>query len=518
MKRFDLHHLVLALLLVVASCAMSRQTPTDKNTNWLQPCESDSDCGQGSCICSICTASCDTDTSCEALSGEAICFEPKNDVLSDFYESCETEKVKGICLPECNAEEECPEGLQCVADVCIPEDIEVDDSMPVDGAVADSDDAFVALCGNGIMEGDEACDDGNFDDEDGCTRFCAYTCNHDDDCDDGNPCNGKEICIDDHICSTAIEWLPDGAPCGDNDSCFNGVCLRDVADLDNAFVARCGNGILEGIEACDDGNLDDEDGCTRLCEYTCIHDHDCDDGDPCNGTEICVDDYHMCSTDTEWLRNGDSCGDNASCFKGVCVERVCGNGIVEGYEECDDGNLDETDGCTTECTDNCEEKPDGTPCGDDASCSWGHCFENFCGDGIVQGDEACDDGNDDNTDSCTTRCVVNCEAVENGTPCGENALCTMGLCAGHVCGNGILEGDEACDDGNLDETDGCTTECTDNCEEKPDGTPCGNDASCFLGICLDNVCGDGIVQGDEACDDGNLDYTDGCTPRCIVTR
>ena len=33
-----------------------------------------------------------------------------------------------------------------------------------------------------------------------------------------------------------------------------------------------------------------------------------------------------------------------------CVFEGCGNGIVEDNEECDDGNLIETDGCYSNCT------------------------------------------------------------------------------------------------------------------------------------------------------------------------
>jgi cysteine-rich repeat protein len=58
-----------------------------------------------------------------------------------------------------------------------------------------------------------------------------------------------------------------------------------------------------------------------------------------------------------------------------------------------------------------------------------------------------------------------------------------------VCGNGTVEAGEACDDGNLDEVDECTTTC-----QVPG-------------------CGDGIIQQafGEICDDGNTDPGDGCT-------
>ena len=41
--------------------------------------------------------------------------------------------------------------------------------------------------------------------------------------------------------------------------------------------AVCGNGnVDEGSrEECDDGNTDDTDGCTSLCEYSCHADADC---------------------------------------------------------------------------------------------------------------------------------------------------------------------------------------------------------------------------------------------------
>jgi MYXO-CTERM domain-containing protein len=63
------------------------------------------------------------------------------------------------------------------------------------------------------------------------------------------------------------------------------------------------------------------------------------------------------------------------------------------------------------------------------------------------------------------------------------------------CGNGNVDGGEACDDGNDDDTDDC------------------------LSTCVAATCGDGFVQaGVEACDDGNLDDGDDCDSTCGVER
>ncbi len=55
-----------------------------------------------------------------------------------------------------------------------------------------------------------------------------------------------------------------------------------------AFEFGCGNGVVDENEACDDGNAEDGDGCTRLCELENTDDDDNDgggDGDGNNSTE-----------------------------------------------------------------------------------------------------------------------------------------------------------------------------------------------------------------------------------------
>jgi cysteine-rich repeat protein len=64
-------------------------------------------------------------------------------------------------------------------------------------------------------------------------------------------------------------------------------------------------------------------------------------------------------------------------------------------------------------------------------------------------------------------------------------------CALPVCGNGVLESPEECDDGGLDPGDGCDS----LCDTEP-------------------VCGNGIVEGIEECDDGGIASGDGCSASC----
>lgn len=74
-----------------------------------------------------------------------------------------------------------------------------------------------------------------------------------------------------------------------------------------------------------------------------------------------------------------------------------------------------------------------------------------------------------------------CELATEGCPCTAGGGCDPGLecvegaCAAiqAVCGNGELEADEICDDGNTDNTDSCTT------------------------LCAAPSCTDGILSGDE---------------------
>ena len=77
-----------------------------------------------------------------------------------------------------------------------------------------------------------------------------------------------------------------------------------------------------------------------------------------------------------------------------------------------------------------------------------------CGDGVVDGDEACDDGNTDDADGCSASCQL--EACDDGVAQATEA-CDDDPTGGAVeCGNGVTEAGEACDDGNTAAGDGCS--------------------------------------------------------------
>jgi cysteine-rich repeat protein len=186
---------------------------------------------------------------------------------------------------------------------------------------------------------------------------------------------------------------------------------------------------------------------------------------------------------------------------------VCGDGAVEGGEECDLG-ADNSDAGA--CTANCKNAA--------------------CGDGLVQdGVEACDDGNTDDGDSCTSTCMAaSCgdgivgplEECDDGNDVDTDDCTTM--CMNAKCGDGIVGPGEACDDGNMNDMDACTSMCKSaTCgdgalqpgEECDDGNMVDTDAC--LNTCLNAECGDGVVfMGTEECDDGNMSNLDACTVMC----
>jgi cysteine-rich repeat protein len=95
--------------------------------------------------------------------------------------------------------------------------------------------------------------------------------------------------------------------------------------------------------------------------------------------------------------------------------------------------------------------------------------------------------------------------------CGADGAACQLQCDGCdvVCGDGVWLAQEACDDGNTADGDGCNA----NCTAVEDGFDCpGGGAACV------GACGDSLQLGGEACDDGNTADGDGCAGDCSAVE
>jgi cysteine-rich repeat protein len=143
-----------------------------------------------------------------------------------------------------------------------------------------------------------------------------------------NPTNGTHLIL----CDSILVWSHDG------------YC-----------PSICGNGIVEGNEACDDGNMIYGDGCNN-CQSPFVGNNILDPGEECDDGNII---------------SGDGCSSTG-------LAEYCGDGLKNNSnEECDDGNLIDGDGCN-------------------------NCQSPFVGNNILDPGEECDDGNTISGDGCSS--------------------------------------------------------------------------------------------------------------------
>lgn len=98
----------------------------------------------------------------------------------------------------------------------------------------------------------------------------------------------------------------------------------------------------------------------------------------------------------------------------------------------------------------------------------------YCGDGAVNGEETCDNGeanSDDLPDACRSTCVP------------------------ATCGDNVVDTGELCDSGTAN-SDTLANACRTNCQAA--------------------ACGDGVTDNGEQCDDGNTTSGDGCSVSCVT--
>lgn len=196
-------------------------------------------------------------------------------------------------------------------------------------------------------------------------------------------------------------------------------------------------------ELCDDGNTASGDGCSTACKV--------EGGFSCNLASptlcvpyACVDtdngvNYSVAGTKTEMVHASpvdtvDQCAVSDAVGAYTAVESCAGDNCYVMELACPvHGAFDPVARCM-------------------GGCNYGACIGALsCGDGMIFDGEECDDGDSQNGDGCSSLCTV-----ESGFQCaGVPSVCT----ATPVCGNMNVEPPEICDDGNNVDTDMCTNVC-----------------------------------------------------------
>ncbi len=513
------------------------------------------------------------------------------------------DKPEGYCdsHSDCGADERCDfKTNRCVKDVDEPDyekpdhdtieepeddeeeekDEEPDAEEPEEDEVPDTDE-FWEGCGNGVVEPwlGEACDKADFGE--GIGAYCSDDCSaitgrcgdgvvqENEACDEGNTKDGPYCSAD---CKEIV------GSCGDGIKQSNEVCDKAepgegggegigayCSDDCKEVTGSCGDGTVQENEACDDGENNGKYGyCSKNCDGPGPHcgdgtvnkefDEVCDKAEPGEGNGEGIGAY--CNDDCSEIVG--SCGDGTLQDHEVCdkanhgdgigaycsddcqeILGECGDGTVQDHEECDEGENNSTkceygvqESCMV-CNHKCKwQAGELTYCGDDKidtangemcddgemNGEYNHCGEFCqgpgprCGDDIVDDPhEVCDDGS---TNGMYGYCKEDCSGM------------------GPHCGDGNVDSPrEECDDGN-DETEECEygqqacTVCTASCESGPgipnycgdgkvnkeEGEVCdnGEEKNGTYGYCKEDCsgmgpyCGDGILQSEkETCDDGD---------------
>jgi len=415
------------------------------------------------------------------------------------------------------------------------------------------------FCGDGMVNGNEQCDDGNTQSGDGCSAQCT-----------------NEAVVVEDICAPNAYYAcaPDGGYEGRKQ------CRPDGKGyLSCVATQSCSDGMVNGNEQCDDGNTQSGDGCSAQCENeqngppaqqlrailtspsasAGIHPGDAVsvrgraepplDNDGVGGYRVAV---YKADASGSWVFDNDAVDNIGSApvrsqngapiwFDRNPTLRFNEIGTYQIRFSVHDTPLSETKAGKTPAWTNpatavtiqVTERQETVSCipGERYSCNpdngqtgyklcndrgdgYLSCIpDSYCGNGQLESDEQCDDGNTFNGDGCSHLCareesrppVVSCTSGQqyacnpDGGYVGYKACNRRGdgylnCITREYCSDGIVNGNEECDDGNTISGDSCSSDCRTESVPEPQ-----------------QVCGNSQVESGEQCDNGQSNGI-ACTP------
>lgn len=298
-------------------------------------------------------------------------------------------------------------------------------------------------CGDGVLNGAEQCEAGL-----GCTQ-CA--------CDEGyvpmgGACADRNECLDN--------------PCGANATCTN-TQGGFMCECKSGFS---GDGFTcQDIPECQGDPCGEGEACQEAQGggYVCVDINECNIPGSCPVGSLCFNKdatdsqniTHQCFDRDECFFDEDNCGAGTT-----CVNRDATQG--EGRFVCEDVDECQNNPCGANAT--CTNEVGGYRCDCDAGYTGDGvtCRElNVCGDGILEGTEQCDAG---------AQTGQSCTAPYNGTCSWCASDCSGVITEqGGTCGDGVVQGNEQCDLGNANVAqapqcepwEDCPAACTTTCQQ-----------------------------------------------------
>lgn len=470
----------------------AEEVDVDEDVDLPSECNDELCVGQSAQYCAADNQVC---VVCECQSNSCECEE---DIVL-----CENGCYLGECLPEsieeCEDASDCDDGDSCTNDACLQGECHNIDSPCLYGCL---DGKCQGCAGDDdCMEGDQCTLDKCIANE--CKHYPIQNCcSSNDECDDGNDCTAdlcsSNSCLNEAIPNCGETGCTSDEQCDDDDACtfndcMNGECHFDQlpycqvceSDVDCTPEAYCvlGNvfnftgNCLTDVGKCELVYV----GCNFGCEAgACLPEpSECSLNGECDDGNSCTMDNCVYGECTHAAQTGPACGNGGICVSGECE-------MVECVYEC----APSENPCFMVYCENfvCNEEvmADDYPCGDNKVCSAGVC--------VVQSEctqsSQCDDSNACTTNlcvqgSCQYTALENCITCTQDNECGGAAVGCIGGDWYFLVNNCVSNG--MCAAANLDcefgcDQYGCLPECEDS-EECDDGNPCTED-TCEEGSCV----------------------------------